>query len=978
MDGTQNVTLALKYDKSCNIVLLLYFCIFVLRKRECMKKILTLGIMCFPLWAAGEAIDLSGQWKIVHHAADSATAKEIMLPGSMLTNGIGNPVTAETKWTGSMYDMSYYYAPEFEKYRQPGNVKFPFFLTPSKEYVGTAEYSKTVKVPSDWKGTNVFLYLERPHIETEVYVNSNFVGKDSTLSVPHKFDVTKYIKPGKENTITVKVYNGIENVCVGQDSHSVTDQTQGNWNGITGRIELRSRPKTYIENIALFPNVAGKSVDVRLRLANAGKKTKLTLSSDGKSKSYDAEPNSDGIATVNFPLGDEIRLWDEFTPELYTMTAIVGKDTVSEKFGMRDFEIRDRQFYVNGRPTFMRGTVENCTFPLTGYPPTDVESWLEIFKTCKEYGFNHMRFHSYCPPEAAFEAADMVGFYLQPEGPSWPNHGVTLGNGMTIDRFLLEETQRMVDEYGNHPSFTMLAAGNEPAGNWVEWVGDFVDTWKASGDKRRVYCGASVGGGWAWDPRSEYHVKGGARGLAWDKQLPGSEDDFAADMEKVVQKGKTQTLTYDVNEPRLGHETGQWCAFPDFSETDQYTGPYKAKNFEIFQETLAENGMAGQAEKFLHASGKLQELAYKYDIERNLRTPNYAGFQMLSLNDYSGQGTALVGILNVMWKEKGYTDKENWREFCAPVVPLARFPKFVYTTSDTLSVPVELYNASASPIKNADVALTVYAPSGNVVKSVKRVKDFEVGKNLPVDTLSLHLSDLTEMGKYKFAVNVGDEAKNEWDFWVYPSAVEMPETEGVYVSDVFDAEAENVLRNGGTVLLTAAGKVKYGNDIKQHYLPVFWNTSWFKMRPPHTTGATIDTTHPMFADFPTDDWTNLNWWELVNKAQVMNLSQFPKEYQSPMQPIDTWHLNRKLGMVVEGKVHNGKLLMTTFDIDSNLDERPVARQLRKSILSYVAGDSFNPEITIDPALIHNLYDNESEPIKLYSNDDPDELKPALK
>lgn len=233
-------------------------------------------------------------------------------------------------------------------------------------------------------------------------------------------------------------------------------------------------------------------------------------------------------------------------------------------------------------------------------------------------------------------------------------------------------------------------------------------------------------------------------------------------------------------------------------------------------------------------------------------------------------------------------------------------------------------------------------------------------------------------GKYNFTVKIGDKASNSWDFWVYPDSVEMPETGDLYISDVFDDKAEEVLKNGGNVLLTAAGKVKYGNDVKQHYLPVFWNTSWFKMRPPHTTGATIDTTHPMYADFPTDDWTNLNWWELVNKAQVMNLAQFPAEYQSPMQPIDTWHLNRKLGMVVEGKVHNGKLLMTTFDIAGKLDQRPVARQMRKSILAYMNSDKFNPSLIIDPALIHNLYENETEPIKMYTNDNPDELKPVLK
>lgn len=946
-------------------------------KYTSIKTIIAVGSFALPLVSFGKTIDHSGKWQIRHHASDSLTATEILLPGSMLTNNIGNQVTAATKWTGSMYDMSYYYAPQFEKYRQPGNIKFPFFLTPSKEYVGEAEYAKNIMVPKEWEDTNVTLFLERPHIETKVYINSQYVGKDSTLSVPHKFDVTKHIKFGEENLIAIKICNGIENVCVGQDSHSVTDQTQGNWNGIIGRIELQSRPKTHISNMAIFPRLSDKSVDVKLKIANLAKKTQLTLIADGERRTYKIQPSSDGITNVNFPMGNDVKLWDEFSPELYTMTAIIGSDTVAEKFGMREIEIKGRQFYVNGRPTFIRGTVESCTFPFTGYPPADVETWLNIFKKCKEYGLNHMRFHSYCPPEAAFEAADIVGFYLQPEGPSWPNHGVKLGTGMPIDRYLLEETQRMVDEYGNHPSFTMLAACNEPAGNWVEWASGFVDTWYASGDKRRVYCGTSVGGGWAWDPRSEYHVKGGARSLAWDEELPGSEDDFAADMEHVIQKGRTQTLAFDVTEPRIGHEIGQWCAYPDFNEMEEYIGPYKAKNFEIFKETLADNGMAKQFEKFLHASGKLQELAYKYEIEKNLRTPNYAGFQMLSLNDYSGQGTALVGVLNVLWNEKGYTDTKKWQGFCGPIVPLARFPKFVYKTDETLSVPVELYNASNAPLKNEKVEFVITGPEGTVIKDYSITKDFEIGKNLFIDKLTLPLGHFTQTGKYNLTVKIGGTAQNDWDFWVYSENIEMPETGDLYITDVFDDKAESILKKGGKVLFTAAGKVKYGSDVKQHYLPVFWNTSWFKMRPPHTTGATIETGHPVFKEFPTDDWTNLNWWELVNKAQVMNLGQFPNDYQSPMQPIDTWHLNRKLGMIVEGKMYNGKLFMTTFDIDNDLENRPVARQMRKSILSYLTSDEFDPSLTLDPALIHNLCENEAEPVKIYSNDDPDELKPML-
>jgi hypothetical protein len=167
--------------------------------------------------------------------------------------------------------------------------------------------------------------------------------------------------------------------------------------------------------------------------------------------------------------------------------------------------------------------------------------------------------------------------------------------------------------------------------------------------------------------------------------------------------------------------------------------------------------------------------------------------------------------------------------------------------------------------------------------------------------------------------------------------------------------------------------------VHQTYLPVFWNTSWFKMRPPHTTGAYINTAHPLFREFPSDDWSNLNWWELLNRTQVMNLMELPMSYQSPVQPIDTWHVSRKLGMIVEANVLSGRLFMTTIDINSNLDRRVVARQMRKAIFDYINDDAaFRPEITLSLETVRDFFEKEAPKVNMFTNDSPDELKPALK
>ena len=906
-----------------------------MKRLSVLFSIVMLGMASF----AQQSIDLAGTWKF--SVGETANYDDIVtLPGSMLTNGKGNDVSVSTRWTGSLYDSSYYFNPYMAKYRVEGSMKFPFFLTPDKHYVGKAWYMRTVNVPKSWKKQRVILYLERPHIETTVYVNDQEAGHQMSLSAPHQYDVTRFIKPGKQNKIAICVYNGIENVCVGQDSHSVTDQTQGNWNGIVGRIELRTASQPII------------------RISHDASRRKAFITIDGESHEVS--------------LGESVRWWSEADPYLYTRTVEHKGQPVTVTFGIRDITIKDRQIYLNGKPIWLRGTVENCCFPETGYAPMDVESWLRVLGKVKEYGLNHIRFHSYCPPEAAFVAADQLGVYLQPEGPSWPNHGVKLRRGQAIDQYLLEESKRIIDAYGHHPSFVMMAAGNEPAGDWVPYCNDWVKEMKLY-DPSKIYCGASVGGGWAWDDGSEYHVKGGARGLDWDRHAPQSDDDYYGQIEFPRNyKGKVAN-----NSPVIAHEQGQWCAFPDFREIPQYTGAYKARNFEIFRDLLRDNGMESQAEKFLQASGRLQTLAYKYEIERNLRTKDYSGFQLLALNDYSGQGTALEGVLNVHWREKGYTDASQWREFCSPVVALARFPKFVYASSDTLVIPVEAYNALPADIAEASATYSI-SSDGRVLAEGRLASGvLPVGKNHKLGTVCFPLCSVSEPSKLTLTVRIAGDNRNHWDFWVYPEGKEV-NSEGVYISDTLDAKTLDVLRSGGKVLLTAAGKVRLGSDVVQHYLPVFWNTSWFKMRPPHTTGAYIDKTHPLFRHgFPTDDWTNLNWWELLNRAQVMNLMELPKSYQSPVQPIDTWHISRKLGMIVEANVLGGKLLMTTMDIDTDLDHRLVARQMRRAVISYMSSDDFQPAVTLEPQVIEDFFVKEGPKVSMFTKESPDELKPKI-
>ena len=934
------------------------------------------------------SVSLSGNWAFQIDREDKGVREEwfgriledrINLPGSMPEKLKGDEVTVRTQWTGSLYDSSYYFNPYMEKYRIDGQVKLPFFLTPDRHYVGVAWYQKRVSVPDDWKGERVVLFLERPHIETTVWVNRREVGMQNSLCVPHVYDLTPYVVPGESCLLTIRVDNRIKEINVGPDSHSITDQTQGNWNGIVGRIELQAMPKVFFEDIQVYPDLSGKKAVVRMNVrASSSVKGEITLAAESFNTDvcHKVTPvhktvvvkSGDNPFEMELPMGDGFLAWDEFSPALYRLTATLESGRQTEKkqvqFGMREFTINGKWFYVNGRKTMLRGTVENCDFPLTGYAPMDVASWERVFRICRNYGLNHMRFHSFCPPEAAFIAADLVGFYLQPEGPSWPNHGPKLGNGQPIDKYLMDETIALTKAYGNYASYCMLACGNEPSGRWVDWVSRFVDYWKAT-DSRRVYTGASVGGSWKWQPHSQYHVKAGARGLTWAERQPESMSDYRAKIDTVRQ-------------PYVSHETGQWCVFPDFNEIRKYTGVNKARNFEIFRDILEDNNMGALAHDFMMASGKLQAICYKHEIEKTLRTPDYAGFQLLALNDYSGQGTALVGVLNVFFEEKGYIDAAEFRRFCSPTVPLARIPKFVYTDNETFHADIEVSHFGAAPLQGARTVYTVKDKYGKVyARGTVGISDIPIGNLCPLGSVDIKLDVADVPQKLNLEVRIENtDAVNDWDFWVYPADVELAEGD-VYTTDTLDEKAVSVLEQGGNVLITAAGKVSYGKEVVQYFTPVFWNTSWFKMRPPHTTGIFLNEYHPLFREFPTEYHSNLQWWELLNKAQVMQFTGFPADFQPLVQSIDTWFISRKTGVLFEANVLNGKLMMTSMDITSKPEKRVVARQMHKAILDYMNSDNFRPTATVSLGQIRELFTKVAGNVKSYTKDSPDELKPKM-
>jgi hypothetical protein len=921
------------------------------------------------------SLSLAGEWKfridsldkgIENKWYDTLATDSVRLPGSMAENGKGNEVTFKTDWTGEIVDRSYFTDKKYEKYRQPGNIKIPFWLKPVKYYKGVAWYQKEVILPVDWNGKNVILYLERPHWESTVYVNGKKAGTENSLAVAHRFDITDLLVQGK-NRISIRIDNRIV-IPIGINSHSISDHTQSNWNGIAGDISLKETSRVFIKEIRIYPDILNKRARVIIALANKSKSSfKGVISVHAESadsgdvrklriiKVPASTDSNDLQLAFDYPMGNKIKLWSEYNPSVYKLSVNLLDqkgdllDSESEKFGMREFKTKGTRFEVNGQQVFLRGTLECCIFPLTGYPPTDINSWMRVLQTFKDYGLNTVRFHSWCPPEAAFAAADKLGLYFQIECSSWANSGTSIGDGGILDKFIYKEGDRILSSYGNHPSFCMLAYGNEPAGpHQDEYLGKLLNYWKAK-DNRHVYTSAA---GWPVIPENDYNLTADPRIQHWGEGL-----------KSIINREAPQTM-FDYRDiiskykvPTVSHEIGQWCVYPDFKEIKEYTGVLKPTNFEIFRESLAKNQMGDQAEAFLMSSGKLQALCYKADIEAALRTPGFAGFHLLQLHDFPGQGTALVGVLNPFFKSKGYITPDEFRMFCNTTVPLARMPKMVYKNSETFKASVEIAHFGEKPMEKCEVICQVISEKGDTIHREIFTKDrIEIGNCSEVGLFQMDLSTLTQAQKLTFLVYLTNtHFRNKWDFWVYPENTKV-KNEHVLITDKLDLVAEKKLKEGGSVLLLNYGKIATdaGAKVAIGFSSIFWNTAWTNNQAPHTLGILCDPALPVFRNFPTDYHSDWQWWDPVSHSQAMIIDNFQPELKPLIQPIDTWFENRRLALAFETKTSGGKLLVCSIDLKNISEDRLASKQLMISILNYMKSDSFKPKVEVDINKIRKL------------------------
>lgn len=923
-----------------------------IRRRQCF---FTGFIALLALQLAAATINLSGKWQFELDPQHQGIRDEwwkkslndsITLPGTTSEAGKGHPlagpISLGTRGTES-------YTPKRGlSFGRPKDYadQNPMLMHLQQRfaYVGPAWYRRSFDMPAGWTGKDVELFLERVMWESRVWVNGSFVGAQNSLVTPHRYEIAWALKPGR-NEIVIRIDNS-RRAEIGSP-HAYTDEAQTIWNGIIGKIELRSRDQIRIGHIQVRPDLIRKGVTVTYQTHNGSERAaleKFSAAVDGFSPMLSSIMVKAGDAeqTIFYPMGEEAELWSEVNPKLYRLTLTLGEKTTSVTFGMREFKAAGRQFTINGHPVFLRGTVDCCVFPKTGYPDMTGREWQKLFSTAKACGLNHFRFHTWCPPEVAFDTADRLGIYLEPELPDWCFH---LGEDSAVTAFFRAEGERMIGEYGNHPSWVMFTMGNELKGDYK--VLDDLEKRFRQLDPQLLYASTTYPSsprGKAPEPADDYYISletacGRLRG------------------QKILNDTIPNTVSnYDqgsacINVPLLSHEVGQYCVYPNPAEIPKYNGVLRATALEAIRDDLKQKGRLGEAAEYVRDSGKLAALLYKEEIERALRTTNQAGFQLLALNDFPGQGTSMTGLFDSFWDSKGIITPKEFRHFSGPVVPLALMPKRVFQNGETLEADVEIANYGPAPIKNARIIWRLGV--GDITRGGGDFvcPEIPLGTSRPMGRIRQTI-EVSHAAEWNLSIQV-NKFVNDWNVWVYPTAAPPTDTNAIAVFHAADESFYKSLANGNRVLLLPA-RDAMKSPLAAQFTPVFWNPVMFPNQP-GTMGGIIDPDHPLFAEFPTHSWVDWQWWELLNHSFAVDLGDLRARVEMPMRFIDKFNRNALPAAIFEANVGPGRLVVCALDITSDLENRPVARQLHRSIVDYMAGPRFQPRATLSPSDLRPLF-----------------------
>jgi len=880
-------------------------------------------------------IDLSGVWQ----CAIPGISKPMSIPGTLDLNGIGHPDVGGKKWHPDTDTNAALY--QVEKGIQTR-------LTRVCTYEGPACISRVL----DWEipqGKRLFLEVERSrHLTLRVNGQSVPACSECSVSTPYAFEVTG-LMTGHDliECIADNSYPGWPHDAIVYSS-AATDETQTNWNGLLGYVRLRMEEPSFIQAVRVYP--VGDTLDVCVEIS-AGETVEAVLGVSCEVLERSAsvplmlQPGTHEVWLRGLSLQEDVRRWDEDEGVLYDLTAEMNSDVRTVRFGVRDFRAENGFLTLNGRRVFLRSEANCCVFPETGHPPMTVGEWKQVLATYRSYGVNCMRFHSHTPPEAAFAAADEMGMLMQPELGHWnPENAFETDESIT---YYTGELRGTLKALANHPSFVMMTLGNELASHELghRRMEELIAMAHAMDTTRLFACASNAHYGWYGHQGSsdfytstnlrEHELRATYAGMGGylNHRYPNAVNDYEEAMRYVRRETGKPVVTFEV---------GQFEVLPDFDEIQEFKGATRAVNLEIIRDKVIASGQTVAWKRQVEATGEMSNLCYREEIEAALRTGSLSGISLLGIQDFPGQGTALVGMLNSHLRPKpfAFAQPERFHSFFRSVLPLVLLPRYTYEAGERLYASVKLANYGKTSLSGTP-HWTLEGEGFHARGTLPHVCA-QPGCLTELGAMETVLAGLTKARKLTLTVSLED-AVNTYPVWVYPPcAPACPEN--VYECRWMDEKAEAVLAAGGTVYLAPDSTTEaIPASIQAQFSPDFWSVGTFPYQA-GGMGQLIDAEHPVFSDFPTECWSNWQWWPMASQRAML----LPQPMDAIITEMDSYAYLRPMAKLLACRCGGGKLLISSMGLHQ-LQQYPEARALQQGIYRWLGMSPEMPdqELTLD-------------------------------
>lgn len=877
---------------------------------------------------------------------------------------LGGEIMTTTSYTTDISDMTR--APDVALTAGTGNPIATRF-TRKHTYEGAARLRRRISV-SEPKGKRVFLEAERARC-LRLFIDDREVMPfhAPSLSTPHVFEVSGLIDGTHDMTIVSdNSYPGLPHDAITYSS-AATDETQTNWNGILGYFRLRTQENVFVEAVRVYP--VGDTLTVKAEIcADRAWEGTVRISSEvlsmalpvakkaacaGIETAVSVEKGMTELAWEDLPLKADVRRWDEEEGILYEMSvALSNGEEKTVTFGIRDFrQDKTGRLSLNGRTIFLRSEANCAVFPETGYAPMTVDAWMDILRLYRSYGVNCMRFHSHCPPEAAFTAADRIGMMMQPELSHWnPKDAFESEESFA---YYDTELRGILRTLANHPSFVMLTLGNElhASKKGHERMRKLLRDARSL-DSTRLYAdGSNVHyGEIGCEQESDFYTSSkfyteDIRGTFANMEgyinhcYPSACANFDKTMEKIRR-------TY--GKPVFSFEVGQFEIFPDFGELEEFRGVSEPANLRIIKERVDRRGLSAHWKRYVEASGELAKICYREEIEAAMRTEALSGISLLGLQDFPGQGTALVGMLDSHLHSKPYdfAKPEAFRAFFAARLPLVLLPKYTYENTETFCATVKIANFGKEEL-TGDVQYRLSGEGFRCEGELAKQMVCPPGMLTRAGEVAVSLAGVKKPSRLQLTVSIGEVA-NDYPIWVYPRTAPVCPA-GVLETEHFDEAAKAALEAGKSVYLTPPStKEALPDSIQAQFSPDFWSVGTFPEQE-GGMGQLIDEKHPIFREFPTEFHSNWQWWAMAVQRAVI----LPERYDAIITEMDSYAYLRPMAKLLECRCGKGKLLFSTMGLQ-DLQRYPEARALLSAIYNYLDSPEFAPKQEIAAEVIEKL------------------------